>query len=89
MKMKYELFDREINKTIKGRHNTLQKKAFCFSKSEGEWHIGFLSTSINFKKLTAEQKNGDLEGRAVKVSFDGKGISIAHKDPRFSFFTKL
>ncbi len=88
-KMKYELFDREINQTLKYRYNSLQQKAFCFSKDDNEWHIGFLSTDINLKKLTGEQKNSDLRGRAVKVSFDGKEISIAHKDPRFSYFTKL
>ena len=87
-KMKFEMFERDIKKVIKERHNTLQKKAFCISKY-GEWHIGFLSTNVKLKKLTAKQKNSDLEGRAVKVSFDGKKISIAHKDPRFSFFTKL
>lgn len=87
-KMRFEMFDHEINEVIKERHNTLQKKAFCISKSS-EWHVGFLSTNVKLKKLTVEQKNGDLNGRAVKVSFDGKKISIAHKDPRFSFFTKL
>lgn len=87
-KMKFEMFDREINKVIKERHNTLQKKAFCISKDK-EWNIGFLSTNVKLKKMTIEQKKGDLDGRAVKVSLDGKKISIAHKDPLFSFFEKL
>lgn len=87
-KMKFELFDREINDVIKERHNTLQKKAFCVSKSD-EWHIGFLSTNVKLEKLTIKQKNGDLDGRAVKVSFDGKKINIAHKEPLFSHFKKL
>ena len=88
-KINLEMFDLEINETLKNRHNSLQKKTFCFSKKNGEWHIGFLSTNVNLKKITAEQKNSDLAGRAIKVSFDGKEISIVHKDPRFSFFTKL
>lgn len=87
-KMKFEMFESDIKKVIKERHNTLQKKAFCISKDK-EWNIGFLSTNVKLKKLTTEQKNGDLDGRAVKVSFDGKKINIAHKDPLFSYFTKL
>lgn len=83
------LFDREIKETLKLRHNSLQQKAFCYTKGTEEWNIGFLATNINIDKLTTEQKNSDLKGRAVKVSFDGQEIRMAHKEPRFSNWTKL
>lgn len=90
-KLSFELFEdkNDTNEILKRRYNTLQTKAFCIGNSDGNWDIGFLSIVVHIKNLNKEQRNSDLSGRAVKVSYDGKSIEIAHKDPRFSFFRKL
>jgi hypothetical protein len=88
-KISYELFDENLDNVLKQRYNTLQPKAFCISKRNDRYDIGFLSTSVNINKLSPTEKKSNLSGRAVSISFDGKKIKMEHKDPLFSFFTKL
>lgn len=89
--LNFELFEdkKDTYEILKRRYNTLQAKAFCVSNSDGNWVIGFLSTTVNLKNLNKEKRNSDLSGRAIKVSSNGNLVEIAHKDPRFSFFKKL
>jgi hypothetical protein len=90
--LSYELFDRyenSIDSILSRRRNTLQPKAFCISADQERWNVGFLSTGIDLSKLDSVERQTDLPGRAVIVMKNGKEIRIAHKDPLFSFFTKL
>jgi hypothetical protein len=89
IKISYELFDENLDNILKQRYNTLQPKAFCISTSNDRYDIGFLSTSVNKNKLSPIKMKSNLSGRAVIVSLDGKEIRMEHKDPLFSFFTKL
>jgi hypothetical protein len=88
-KISFELFDENLDNVLKQRYNTLQPKAFCISTNDNRYNIGFLSTSVNLKKLSPTERKSNLSGRAVIVSLDGKEIRMAHKDPLFSFFKKL
>jgi hypothetical protein len=91
-KLSYELFDmyeNNVDSILKRRYNTLQPKAFCYSEDKDRWHIGFLSVGVNLNTLDSLQLQTDLQGRAVIVMKNGKGIRIAHKDPSFSYFKKL
>ena len=89
-KLNYELLDeKKLNSLLARRNNTLYKKAFCTSENENRWDVGFLSTSIDLKKLDSTKRETDLAGRAVIVMKNGKEIRIAHKEPRFSYFDKL
>lgn len=89
-KLNYELFDdKNKDKIVSRRKNTLHKKAFCISDGDDRWDVGFLSTSIDLNKLNSRKRETDLPGRAVIVFKNGKGIKIAHKDPLFSYFEKL
>ncbi|CAM1340873.1 hypothetical protein [Tenacibaculum amylolyticum] len=90
VKLSYELLDdRNKNKVISRRKNTLHKKAFCISERDDRWDVGFLSTSIDLNKLDSKKRETNLPGRAVIVLKNGKGIKIAHKTPLFSYFEKL
>lgn len=90
-KLKFEGYDNQANidEVLNMRYNNFYEKAFCISEDVRGWHVGFLSTSVDIKKMTKKQKQSDLSGRAVFVSKNGKEIYIMHKDPRFSFFKKL
>ena len=91
-KMSYELFDQykdNIEKVLRGRHNTLQPKAFCISEDVDRWTIGFLSITVDLDRLNSTQRQTDLPGRAVVVMKNGKEVSVAHRDPAFSYFKKL
>ncbi|MDD2982026.1 MAG: hypothetical protein PHQ74_01435 [Crocinitomicaceae bacterium] len=91
-KLSYELFDsyeKDMDLVLKRRKNTLQVKAFCYGEDKDSWDIGFLFTRVDLNKLDATQRKGNLPGRAVIVSKDGKGIRMAHKDPLFSSFKKI
>ena len=91
-KLSYELFDNmepNVDSILSRRHNTLQSKAFCYSKHDNEWHIGFLSSSVNVDQLDSLKINSNLSGRAVIVNDNGQEIRIAHKTPAFSYFTKI
>jgi hypothetical protein len=84
----YELFDESsIDKLLKQRYNTLQSKASYISYDEDAWHIGFVGSNVNLKKLKKNTK--DIPGRSVIVRKDGKEIRISHKAPLFSKFIKL
>ncbi|MGO4771803.1 hypothetical protein ACEN2I_09070 [Flavobacterium sp. W22_SRS_FK3] len=74
--LKLERYEDEINidKVLKTRYNTLYEKAFCISGDERGWHVGFLSRSVDVKKITKKQEESDLSGRVVFVSKDGKEI---------------
>ncbi|MBL4643492.1 MAG: hypothetical protein JKY44_07875 [Flavobacteriaceae bacterium] len=91
-KLNTELFDRyenNVDRVLNRRSNTLHKKAFCFSENKNQWDIGFLSTSVDIKKLDSIKKQTNLSGRAIIVLKNGKEIRIAHKEPLFSYFEKL
>lgn len=88
-KISFELFDTNLDKVLKKRYNTLQPKAFCISKSNDRYLIGFLSASVNLNNLSPNARKSNLPGRAVIVGLDGKEIRMDHKNPLFSFFTKL
>jgi hypothetical protein len=89
-RINYELLDEaNIEKLLKNRHNTLQPKAFYINEREDKWDIGFLSTSVNIKKLDSIQLQSNLQGRGVIVRKDGKEIRMGHKDPLFSKWKKL
>lgn len=91
-KLSFELFDHYESNTdsiIKGRHNTLHQKAFCISEDGEEWHVGFLSISVDPSKIDPAEKMKNLAGRAVIVLKKGGGIRMAHKDPLFSKFQRL
>jgi len=88
-KISFELFDKNVDDVLKQRYNTLQQKAFCISTSNNRYDVGFLSTKVNIDKLSPAERKSNLPGRAVIVSLDGKEIRMEHKDPLFSFFTKL
>ncbi|QDA61924.1 hypothetical protein [Hymenobacter jejuensis] len=88
----YELFDadeKDINTLLQARRNRLHPKAFCISDDPDNWHVGFLSTSVDLSKLTPTQQQADLSGRAVIVNKRNKEVKLAHKDPRFSLYKKL
>ena len=91
-KMSYELFDaleKCIDSVVMPRTNTLHKKAFCIAETEDEWYVGFLSKHYDLDKIDSKERQTNLVGRSVTVLKNGKGITIAHKDPLFSLFEKL
>ncbi|SDH80720.1 hypothetical protein SAMN04488062_11517 [Flavobacterium omnivorum] len=90
-KLSYELFDSEnnVDNILKGRHNSLNPKAFCISEDTDRWNVGFLSSSVDKTKLNSSQRKSNLKGRAVIVMKSGNEIRIAHKEPLFSYFEKL
>ena len=71
------------------RKNTLYPKAFCRSEDEWYWHIGFLSTTVDWQKLTPEEKAGNLPGKVALVAKDFSQIREAHKKALFSKWIKL
>jgi myosin-crossreactive antigen len=89
-KLNSELLDeKNKNKMLARRKNTLHKKAFCISENKNSWHVGFLSTNVEIDKLDSIKSQTNLSGRAVIVLKNGKEIRIAHKNPLFSHFKKL
>ena len=88
--LSYDLFDileKGKKQIIAKRYNTLYSKAFCISRDQDRWNIGFLSTQINIQSKDSV-KMGKAFGRAVVMKDNGE-IWIAHKDPIFSTFSKL
>ena len=87
----YELFEcpQDIELILNNRKNTLHPKAYCISKSDKGWHVGFLSTSVNFQKASKKSITQDFAGRAITIGPDGRTIKIAHKTPLFSKFRKI
>ena len=90
-KLSYELFDGYFKKEemLNKRHNTLQAKAFCISEDKDRWNIGFLYASVAINKLDSLKSQSHIQGRAVIVTKNGKKVWMAHKEPIFSYFTKL
>lgn len=89
-KLNSELLDeKNKNKMLTRRKNTLHKKAFCISENKNSWHVGFLSTNVEIDKLDSIKSQTNLSGRAVIVLKNGKEIRIAHKNSLFSHFKKL
>lgn len=89
-KMSFEMLDRLAkNRTdiIKRRHNKLHPQAFFISEDEDYWHIGFLSSRTDIKRI--DQQQTDLLGRAVMVEKRGLEVRIAHKTAAFAQFKKL
>jgi hypothetical protein len=87
----YELFEssQDIELILNNRKNTLHPKAYCILKSDRGWHVGFLSTSVNFQNASHKSITQDFAGRAITISPDGRTIRIAHKSPLFSKFKKI
>jgi hypothetical protein len=91
-RLQHELFDghmKDDRAVLKARRNQLHPKAFCLLQDSDSWHIGFLATSVALSKLSATQKQADLEGRAVTVNKRTKAVRMAHSTPLFSLFEKL
>jgi len=90
--LSYELFDGAYandDTVLYHRHNSLHPKAYFISEDSSTWYIGFVSSRVDTLKLSVNQKQNNLSGRAVIVEKNGREIRMEHKDPLFSYFKKL